>query len=156
MTKAETATLLAMIAAFDRRTLGEADVEAWHLILTDLEAGDCAAAVREHYAAKRDWIMPADVRTFALAESRRRQGRIRRAELDDQLRRENAGELQHRPVAALTVGQPIRQVLARAVSEGKKHDIQQDTTAASEAQARREQARKELEQVRTQADGGTE
>ena len=156
MTKAETARLLAMIAAFDRRTIGESDVEAWHLIVGDLEAFDCAAGVREHYAAKRDWIMPADVRTFAEAEARRREGRIRRAELNEQLRRETAGELQSRPVAALTVGQPIRQVLARAVSDSKRRDIQQDTTTAGEAQARREQARQEIEQVRAAADGGTE
>lgn len=150
MTKTEVASLLALIAAFDRRTVGEADVEAWHLIVGDLEAADCAAGVREHYTTKRDWIMPADVRTFAVAEARRREGRIRRAELDEQLRRETTGELHHRPVAALTVGQPIAQVLARAVSDGKRQEVQQQTAAVAEHRAQREKARAEIEQLRAQ------
>jgi hypothetical protein len=63
MTPAETAEVLAMAAAFDRRTVGRSDVAAWHAVLGDLDAADVRAAVTEHYRDSRDWLMPADVRT---------------------------------------------------------------------------------------------
>lgn len=109
MTKAEVARLLTMIAAFDRRTIGETDVEAWHLVLADLEPTDCADAVREHFASKREWLMPADVRTYAVAAARRREGQRRIAERDARIAAENPGEIHARPVAAaITAGTPPR------------------------------------------------
>lgn len=108
MTKTETAALLTLIAAFDRRTIGEADVEAWHLIVADLEPTDCMAAVRAHYMTETRWLMPADVRAFAEAASRRREGLRRIAEREAEIAAENPpAELHPRPVAALTVGQSI-------------------------------------------------
>jgi hypothetical protein len=61
----ETATLLTMCAAYDRRTIGEADVRAWQAVLDDVAFADARDAVVEHYKRTRDWIMPADVRTIA-------------------------------------------------------------------------------------------
>lgn len=58
----DVATLLAFAAAFDRRTLGEADVLAWHTVLADVDLDDARQAVSAHYADTRDWIMPADIR----------------------------------------------------------------------------------------------
>jgi hypothetical protein len=58
----ETARLLATVAAYNNRTVGEADVEAWQAVLSDVDLDDAKAAVREHYAEQTEWIMPAHVR----------------------------------------------------------------------------------------------
>jgi hypothetical protein len=58
----ETNTALALVQAFDRRTVGEVDVRAWHSVLGDLEVADVMEAIRLHYADNSDWMMPAHVR----------------------------------------------------------------------------------------------
>lgn len=65
MLKSETARLLQMCATFDLRTIGEADVEAWHAVLGGLTFEACRLAVIEHYSESRDRIMPSDVRGIA-------------------------------------------------------------------------------------------
>jgi hypothetical protein len=72
MTPAEVAEVLAMVAAFDRRTVGRADVAAWHLVLGDLEASDVREAVAEHFSGRRDWLMPADIRDSVKAKRAKR------------------------------------------------------------------------------------
>lgn len=62
MTRAETALLLAQCAAFDRRTIGDADVIAWHAALNDVAYEDAQTAVVEHYRDSLDYLMPAHVR----------------------------------------------------------------------------------------------
>lgn len=62
MNLTETAALLTLIASYDRRTIGEADVRAWHEILDDVPAADARAAVLAYYRRTREWIMPADIR----------------------------------------------------------------------------------------------
>lgn len=62
MTYDEVCDLLAIAAAYDRRTLGDADGEAWEAAVGDLPFTDARLAVVAHYRASRDWIMPADVR----------------------------------------------------------------------------------------------
>jgi hypothetical protein len=66
MTPAETAALLAYAAAFDRRTLGETDVLAWHTVLTDITFDAAKQAVTAHYGRETRWIMPADIRQHVL------------------------------------------------------------------------------------------
>lgn len=61
MTPEETATLLAKCAAVDRRTVGRADVLAWHEIVGHLDLGVGLEAVRRWYTEHREWIMPSDV-----------------------------------------------------------------------------------------------
>ena len=119
MTKANTAHLLALITAFDRRTTGEADVEAWHLIVADLEPDDCMQAVREHYMTETRWLMPADVRTRALAAARRREGQRRVAEREAEIAAENPGELadRERPLTALLAGTPIKSAPRKSGTE---------------------------------------
>jgi hypothetical protein len=63
MTPSQTAELLAFCAAFDRRTLGKADVLAWHTVLEDIDFTEARAAVTQHYRTQTRWIMPADIRT---------------------------------------------------------------------------------------------
>ncbi len=85
MTLEETIDLLTVCAAFDRRTVGEADVTAWHAVAGDLEFADCRAAVIAHYRESRDWIMPADVRTRVKAMRRDRLERSITAAPDPEL-----------------------------------------------------------------------
>jgi len=58
----ETATALALAQSFDRRTVGEGDIRAWHAIIGEIPADDVMEAIRRHYAEETDWIMPAHVR----------------------------------------------------------------------------------------------
>ena len=58
----ETARLLTMIASFNNRTIGEADVIAWQSVLPDVPLADAEQAVRRHYAESVEWLMPAHVR----------------------------------------------------------------------------------------------
>ena len=66
MTPAETAELLGLCAAFDRRTIGKTDVLAWQTVLADVDIEAAKAAVTAHYAAETRWIMPADIRQAVL------------------------------------------------------------------------------------------
>ena len=61
MTPAEVARVLAKASAFDQRTIGEADVAAWHEVVGRYEYADALAAVAGHYAVTRDRLMPADL-----------------------------------------------------------------------------------------------
>jgi len=55
--------VLTVAASFDRRTVGHADVLAWHAAVGDLDAEDARDAVIAHYARSTDWLMPAHVRS---------------------------------------------------------------------------------------------
>lgn len=61
MTPAETAQLLALVAAYDRRTIGRADVQAWHVVLAEVSYDDARTVVTGHYATQTAWIMPAHI-----------------------------------------------------------------------------------------------
>lgn len=63
MNAAETAELLGLCAAFDRRTVGKTDVLAWQTVLADIDLHAAKRAVTAHYATETRWIMPADIRT---------------------------------------------------------------------------------------------
>lgn len=62
MKETEVVALLTKMAAYDQRTIGKADVAAWHEVLPE-EVGivDALASVPAHYARSRDRMMPADV-----------------------------------------------------------------------------------------------
>lgn len=66
MNRTECAQLLTVVASFDRRTLGEADVITWHETIGDLSFDECRNAVVKHYAEQTEWVMPAHVRRLAL------------------------------------------------------------------------------------------
>jgi hypothetical protein len=110
MTKAETAALLTLIAAFDRRTIGETDVEAWHLVLADLNAEDCGEAVRQHFTSSTAWLMPAEVRRLAVTTARRRIGTQKEADRQRQIEAANTGEISDRaqPLRALMAGSSVK------------------------------------------------
>jgi hypothetical protein len=62
VTPTEIGQLLAYAAAFDKRTVGEADVIAWHDVLSDLHYDRAKDAIRAWYADHDTMIMPANVR----------------------------------------------------------------------------------------------
>jgi hypothetical protein len=67
VTPADTADLLAFAAAFDQRTIGRADVAAWHAVLGDLDLTQARQAVAQHYASETRRVMPADIRAAVRA-----------------------------------------------------------------------------------------
>lgn len=62
MNLSETAHALALVQAFDQRTVGDADVVAWQSLLPDATLADTEEAIRRHYAERTERIMPAHVR----------------------------------------------------------------------------------------------
>jgi hypothetical protein len=71
MSRRDVAKLLTFVAAFDQRTVGEADVAAWFEIATygRWELPHAQRAVVEHYGSETDRIMPAHI-TRRLSERR--------------------------------------------------------------------------------------
>lgn len=61
MTPADVAKVLAKIAAYDQRTVGQADVAAWHEILAPYPLGEALQAVMRHHRDSTERIKPAHV-----------------------------------------------------------------------------------------------
>jgi hypothetical protein len=84
MEKYEIAELLGIAAALDQRTVGESDVESWHLVLHahlggDLPAQDARYAVVSHYGKHTERLRPAHVVEFVKLLRRARLEHIRPA-----------------------------------------------------------------------------
>lgn len=62
MTPSEVGQVLAKVAAFDRRTVGETDILAWLEAIGDLPLEDALAAVTRHYRESDQWLKPSHVR----------------------------------------------------------------------------------------------
>ena len=62
MNASEAGKLLALMALYDNRTVGNADVLAWLKVIGDLSYQDAETAVTEHYRDTTERIMPAHVR----------------------------------------------------------------------------------------------
>lgn len=62
MNHSEVAKLLALAASRDQRTVGDADVLAWHEDLEDLDFADAREALRRHFRESTDRLMPAHIR----------------------------------------------------------------------------------------------
>jgi hypothetical protein len=67
VTPAEAVEVLARAAAYDQRTAGRADAEAWAAALPDIGTHEAIPAVARWYSRRRDRIMPADVRQLVTA-----------------------------------------------------------------------------------------
>ncbi|MFB6846234.1 hypothetical protein ACFCXS_15415 [Streptomyces sp. NPDC056373] len=107
MTPADAAELLTLCAAFDRRTVGEADARAWAAALNSVPLDDDArAAVARHYAETDRWITPAHVL--------QQRAKIRRDRLDraNVLYEGRPGETGAESIAS-------RRALERAVADGR-------------------------------------
>ncbi|WP_329148772.1 hypothetical protein OIU91_21225 [Streptomyces sp. NBC_01456] len=116
MTPADAAELLTLAAAFDRRTVGEADARAWAAALNAMPLDDDArAAVARHYAETDRWITPAHVRQ---QRAKIRAERIERANVFDD------GRPDETPAQYLA----RRRALTAAVADGRL-----DTQTATQA-----------------------
>lgn len=89
MNIAETAYVLTAAAAFDQRTIGEADAAAWHAVIGHLQRDECLAAVKAHYAAQTRRLMPADVIDLVLSA---RRDAAARASIRDVVRAQEPGD----------------------------------------------------------------
>lgn len=100
MNRAQVAELLAYVAAFDRRTIGDADVLAWHEVLGDLDPDDAHTTARAWYTANHGMIAPADIRAGVRSI---RVERIQRAQVNppDGLDPDNPAAYQRWMLAAL-------------------------------------------------------
>lgn len=127
MTPGDTARVLAKAAAFDQRTVGQADVAAWHEALADLDAADALAAVTRHYAASEQRIMPVHVRR--LATDLRRQRRELEREQEKQAAiaayAEQAGPLRDRSADIRALVGQVRDV----IPEGDREALRPRTVA---------------------------
>jgi len=61
LTKDAVLLILARCASFDQRTIGKADVEAWHLVIGYMTHAEAERAVVEHYSEESRRIWPADI-----------------------------------------------------------------------------------------------
>lgn len=77
MNHSETARLLGAMAAFDRRTVGDADVIAWQAVMEDIPLSDALAAVKKHYSEGEAWLMPVHIRTAVKAMQEEREAAAR-------------------------------------------------------------------------------
>jgi hypothetical protein len=77
MTHGDVARVLTAAAARDARTIGDADVLAWHQDIGDLNFTDALEAVSRHYRETTDRIMPAHVRRIAVQLDRDRRRALR-------------------------------------------------------------------------------
>jgi len=63
MTEDEVTDLLTYMASFDKRTLGDADIDAWAPIMQDLPFPDAMEAVARHYGRdSTEFMMPKHIR----------------------------------------------------------------------------------------------
>jgi hypothetical protein len=107
VTPADAAELLTLAAAFDRRTVGEADARAWAAALNAMPLDDDArAAIGRHYAETDKWLTPAHVRQ---QRAKIRAARIEQANVFDD------GRPDETPAQYLA----RRRALDRAIADGR-------------------------------------
>lgn len=104
MSTDEVIDLLTLMASYDRRKVGEADVAAWYAAMGDLAFSDSRDAVIAHYRDSTEWIMPAHVR--------RRVAATRQARLDAAGPTEIPQDLANRPIEAREWLQRTRNAIA--------------------------------------------
>lgn len=61
MTRSEAARLLAIAAGIDQRTIGDADVQAWQMVLADIDYDAAVTVLTAHYRENTRRVMPADI-----------------------------------------------------------------------------------------------
>lgn len=61
----EVAALLKVLAAYDGRNVGEADLMVWGRQMADVAFADAVEAAHQHYGETREWAMPVDIRRSA-------------------------------------------------------------------------------------------
>jgi hypothetical protein len=109
VTPADTARVLAKLAAYDQRTVGHADVAAWHEIIGHLDLDCCLAAVAIHYRESTSRVMPSEIRKLATDI------RVRTRAVEERRQR----QLEANPHPTRTGADMVRHVLARLKDAGQ-------------------------------------
>lgn len=82
MNKTEVAKLLTMASAIDNRTVGTETVEAWHMVIGDLEYDDATTVMFDHFRNSTDYLTPRQIIVGVEALNRRRKATARRIALE--------------------------------------------------------------------------
>lgn len=69
MNKTEVAKLLTFASTFDSRTVSVETVEAWHLVLAEVQSDLAFDAVKQHLASSDQYLMPAHIRNAVAIRS---------------------------------------------------------------------------------------
>lgn len=111
----ETTAVLAKAAAFDQRTIGEADVLAWHEAIGDLYVDHALAAVTRHFRESDARLMPVHIRRIdaEMAKERARLA-IAAASSDESCEHGQPGGKNLHP----TTGKPMCPLCRRAADHG--------------------------------------
>jgi hypothetical protein len=117
MTPGETARVLGKAAAFDQRTVGAADVAAWHEAIGDLNDDDALAAVTRHYQQTDQRIMPAHLRRLVAEIERERRRAVREASERRAIEAEQAEHRGDRTAEIEAFVQQVRDILPPAGPE---------------------------------------
>lgn len=109
----EVGAVLAKAAAFDNRTIGDANLLAWHEVLGDLDVRDCLAAITRHHSESTEYLMPGHVRRLAeqIRKERRDRERSEQRRLALQARAAEGGSLRDRSAEIQAFVSQIRGVL---------------------------------------------
>lgn len=142
MTPGDVARVLTAAAARDGRTIGDADVLAWHQDIGDLEYADALEAVSRHYQHTTDRLMPAHLRQLAgdIDRERRRAAREaaeleakQRAAIDRGPTRDRSAEVTAlvRQVIEQLPGDPSDRIHERARLRARRDNGRPDTKPRS-------------------------
>lgn len=104
--------LLAKVAGYDNRTVGDANILAWHEALSDVDFRDALQAVAAHFRDSTDYLMPVHVRRGAEAVDRdRRRDERERLEAAEVERAITQGPLKDRSADVRAFVAQIRDIL---------------------------------------------
>ncbi len=110
MRPSEAASLLVVAAAFDQRTIGESDAQAWSAALQGIGFTEARDAVVAHYRAETDRVKPAHVIRRVLTARRELRADVRR--IDPPRAMADMPQIEAR----------WRQLVERAIAEGESED----------------------------------
>lgn len=79
MNKTEMAQLLTIASAIDNRKLSPEAVEAWHMVIGDIDYEVAVEAVRQHFDSSTEYLIPNHIRVLATKIVKTREALARRA-----------------------------------------------------------------------------
>ena len=117
MTPADAAEVLALAAAFDNRSVGEANALAWSAALDErVTVDDAKRIVTEHYSRSREWIMPSDVNAASAILRRSRLDRMATPEPPETLGGDPAREIEWQRAYRRAIGDGYDESMADQIA----------------------------------------
>ena len=81
MNKTEVAKLLTMASAIDNRTVGTETVEAWFMVIGDLDFEDSTTVMFQHFRNSNEYLTPRQIILGVDELNRKRLAEVRKAEM---------------------------------------------------------------------------